>query len=181
MSRFFGATRQIGYVVRDIKRAMALWSGTLGVGPFYLLRNVEFQNYRYRGRPSRAPIIDVAFGNSGDVQIELIQQRNDAPSAYREFLSAGREGMQHISSWFSDHGEYDRAHAALVSQGLQIVHESLGTESSGRFAYFETGAPEGHLVEVSETLLPGIREIVELAASEAIGWTGEDPVRVVGG
>ena len=28
MSRFFGATRQIGYVVRDIERAMRFWSGT---------------------------------------------------------------------------------------------------------------------------------------------------------
>ena len=114
------------------------------------------------------------------MQIELIQQTNDAPSAYREFLSAGREGMQHVSSWFSDHAEYDRARAALLERGLQIVHESLGDEDSGRFAYFETGVPEGHLIEVSETLLPGIREVVELAASEARDWNGDNPIREVG-
>ena len=122
VSRFFGATRQIGYVVRDIQRAMEFWSGTLGVGPFYVIRGIEFRNYRYRGHPSRPPVIDVAFGNSGDVQIELIQQTNDAPSAYREFLSAGREGMQHVSSWFSDHAEYDRARAALPT----IMEQSDG-------------------------------------------------------
>jgi len=31
-------------------------------------------------------------GNSGDLQIELIQQRNDAPSMYKEFLDSGRRG-----------------------------------------------------------------------------------------
>lgn len=179
MSRFFGPARQNGYVVRDIERAMQFWSETLGVGPFYVLRNIEFRNFHYRGQPSRPPVITVAFANSGDLQIELIQQHNDAPSAYREFLSAGREGMQHISSWFSDHGEYDRARAALLDRGLSIVHESLGGEGSGRFAYFETGVPEGHLIEVSETLLPGIREIVELVASEAAGWDGENPIRTI--
>jgi hypothetical protein len=31
--------------------------------------------------------------NSGDVQLELIRQRSDVPSFYRDFLSAGHEGM----------------------------------------------------------------------------------------
>jgi len=180
MSRFFGATRQIGYVVRDIERAMRFWSGTLGVGPFYVLREIELRNFHYRGRPARAPVITVAFANSGDVQLELIQQHNDAPSAYREFLSAGREGMQHVSSWFSEPAEYDRARTALLDQGLQIVQESLGDDDgSARFAYFETGTPEGHLIEVSETLLPDIREVAEMAAAEAVNWDGSNPIRDV--
>jgi hypothetical protein len=33
--------------------------------------------------------------NSGDVQLELIRQRSDVPSFYRDFLLAGHEGMQH--------------------------------------------------------------------------------------
>jgi hypothetical protein len=31
------------------------------------------------------------MANSGDVQIALIQQRNDAPSVYKEFLDAGHD------------------------------------------------------------------------------------------
>ena len=33
------------------------------------------------------------------MQLELIQQRNDVPSLYSDFLAAGHEGMQHWSSW----------------------------------------------------------------------------------
>jgi len=179
VSHVFGATRQIGYVVRDIERAMALWTQTLGVGPFYVLREIEMTNYRYRGHLGPAPVITVAFANSGDVQIELIQQHNDVPSAYTEFLSAGREGMHHVSSWFAEPAEYDSAYQAMLGKGLRIIHESVGGDGSGRFAYFETGVPEGHVIELSETLLPGIREVVELTASEARTWTGENPVRTV--
>jgi len=34
-------------------------------------------------------IARIALANSGSLLIELIQQRNDAPSMYRNFLAAG--------------------------------------------------------------------------------------------
>ena len=49
------------------------------------------QNFRYRGEPSDL-VASIALANSGPLQIELIQQRNDAPSMYRDFLEAGHEG-----------------------------------------------------------------------------------------
>ncbi len=36
--------------------------------------------------------MSIALANSGPLQIELIEQRNDAPSMYRDFLAAGRVG-----------------------------------------------------------------------------------------
>jgi len=47
--------------------------------------------------------MSIALGNTGDLQIELIQQRNDASSMYMDFLNAGREGLQHMSYWTSDY------------------------------------------------------------------------------
>ena len=41
--------------------------------------------------------MSIALANSGDLQIELIQQVNDAPSMYKEFLDAGHEGLQHVA------------------------------------------------------------------------------------
>jgi Glyoxalase/Bleomycin resistance protein/Dioxygenase superfamily len=54
--------------------------------------------FRYKGQLYDLKV-SIALANSGDVQLELIQQRNDVPSLYSDFLAAGYEGMQHWSSW----------------------------------------------------------------------------------
>jgi len=51
-----------------------------------------------KGKPSPVDV-SIALANSGALQIELIQQRNDAPSMYRDFLNAGHEGLQHLAYW----------------------------------------------------------------------------------
>lgn len=66
-----------------------------GVGPWFYVDRVQTDYFRHRGVDSDMEM-SVAVANSGDIQIELIQQRNDSPSAYKEFLDAGREGC---STW----------------------------------------------------------------------------------
>src|SRR5215218_6395954 len=97
--------------------AMKSW-GQLGVGPFLVLRNFEFQNYRYRGKPAPAPIVSLAFGQSGSLQVEIIEQHNDAPSAYTEFLATGQKGCQHVAEWFDDSAQYDKRYTDLVARGF---------------------------------------------------------------
>lgn len=95
MSRLFGPIRQNGYVVRDIRAAMDHWIHVVGVGPWFFVERVKTDWFRHRGADSPMTM-SVALANSGDLQIELIQQTNDAPSLYREFLDAGHEGC---STW----------------------------------------------------------------------------------
>ena len=88
MSRFFGQVRQNGYVVNDVEAAMRYWSETLGVGPFFYAPRVPVKNFHYRGAPQ--PIeVSVALANSGPLQIELVQQRNDVPSMYKASSTPG--------------------------------------------------------------------------------------------
>ena len=101
MSRIFGSVRQNGYVVRDIRAALTHWTERLGVGPFYYIKQAPIEDFRYRGEPSDL-VVSIALAQSGPLQIELIQQRNDAPSMYRDFLAAGHEGLQHIAYWTED-------------------------------------------------------------------------------
>ena len=96
MSRLFGPIRQNGYVVRDIEAAMKHWIDVLQVGPWFYIDRVQTDWFRHRGQDSTAEL-SIALANSGDLQIELIQQRNDAPSMYKEFLDSGREGLQHVA------------------------------------------------------------------------------------
>src|SRR4051794_8516145 len=98
MSRLFGPVRQNGYVVRDIEAAMRHWIDVMRVGPFFYFPTVVVEEFKYYGEPSDVQL-SIALAQCGPLQIELIQQRNDAPSMYRDFLAAGREGLQHIAFW----------------------------------------------------------------------------------
>ena len=80
MSRIFGAVCQNGYVVRDIRAAMDHWVNVMGVGPWFYIDRVKTDWFRHRGVDSGVEM-SIALANSGDLQIELIQQRNDAPSS----------------------------------------------------------------------------------------------------
>src|SRR4051812_21682473 len=89
-----GNTVQWGYVVRDLEAAMRHWTEVLRVGPFIAIGDFGKVQARHRGEPTDVKLV-CAFSYLGDIQIELIQQLNDAPSPYMEFLAAGREGLQH--------------------------------------------------------------------------------------
>ena len=78
MSRIFGEMRQIGIVVKDIDNAMKHWVEVCGVGPWFYAEQLPLDEFRYKGRPYDLKV-SIALANSGDVQIELIQQRNDVP------------------------------------------------------------------------------------------------------
>jgi hypothetical protein len=173
MSRVFGNPSQLGYIVRDIGAAMDAWIEH-GVGPWFYFEKVEADYFRHRG--SDSPVqMSVALANSGDLQLELIQQRNDAPSLYKEFLDSGREGFQHISYWTADYQAlYDRA----LSLGYVVGHEgSIGGEH-GRFAYLENDrtCESDTLIEISDISGPKGTFFAHLREVAAV-WDGSDPIR----
>jgi len=98
MSRLFGPMRQVGIVVRDIEKVMRHWVEVCGVGPWFYTEQLPMDEFHYKDRIYDLKV-SIALANSGDVQLEVIQQRNDVPSLYRDILAAGHEGMQHWSSW----------------------------------------------------------------------------------
>jgi methylmalonyl-CoA/ethylmalonyl-CoA epimerase len=85
-----GGIRQLAMVVKDADRTMRYLAKTLGIGPFFVVREDVPDDFRYRGHAAPAPVLTLCFAQAGPVQIELIQQHNATGSAYREFLGAGR-------------------------------------------------------------------------------------------
>lgn len=82
---------QVGFVVRDLDQALALYEPMFG--PFSTM-DVGPMTYNYRGAQEECDM-RIAFGRSGDVEIELIQWlRGGCP--HKEFIDAGREGMHHL-------------------------------------------------------------------------------------
>lgn len=172
MSRIFGPVRQAGYVVRDIETALQHWTTVLGIGPFYYVEQVPLDAFTYRGEPS-AIDVSIALANSGDLQIELIQQRNDAPSMYRDFINAGHEGLQHLAYWPAS---FETALNDALATGYRIGQEgSIG--EPGRFAYLETEAHPGTVIELSDVSGPK-GAFFEHIRSKAAAWDGQHPVRV---
>jgi hypothetical protein len=171
-----GGFQQVGMIVRDLDRTMSYMVGALGVGPFFVLRETPLSNFRYGEGPGPSPIVSVGLAQAGPMQIEIIQQHNDAPSVFRDFIAAGREGCQHLALWFDDTQAYDHAYARLVIAGLRPVQES-GTLEFSRNAYFSSEVPGGLLIELSEQRRPTARALGDTVAAAAVGWTGEDPIR----
>jgi len=174
MSRIFGQIAQIGYVVTDIEASMQQWIRH-GVGPWFYIERVQTDYFRHRSVDSPVQM-SIALANSGDVQIELIQQRNDAPSMYREFLDSGRSGAQHVAYWTTDFEDlYQRALAA----GYTVGHEGQIGGERGRFAYLDTEHDQGTVIEISD--ISGAKgQMFAYIREQAAAWDGTDPIRRIG-
>jgi catechol 2,3-dioxygenase-like lactoylglutathione lyase family enzyme len=171
MSRFLGEIRQAGYVVHDIEAAMDYWSRVLGVGPWFYKERVPIVNYRYRGAHYE-PHNSVALANSGPLQLELIQIRNDVPSMYRDFLRAGRTGLQHVAYWTET---FDADYERLRGQGFEPVMSGEVGER-GRFVYFDTEFHPGSVIELSEVAGPK-GKMFRMIREASQNWDGRQPVR----
>lgn len=170
MSRIFGPVRQLGYVVHDIEKAMLHWAGALGIGPFHYFSTVTLADFRYRGAPHSLSL-SIALANDGDLQIELIQQRNDVPSAYRDHLRAFGETLHHTSAWTTD---FDGDLARILAAG----HRPLQTARIGanRLVYFESQGDYPSTTMELYDVSGGAARLNEKVRRAAIGWDGSDPV-----
>ena len=82
---------QVGFVVRSMEQALALYEPLFG--PFSTM-DPGPMSYNYRGAEEECDM-RLAFGKSGDVEIELIEWVSGG-CPHKEFLDAGGEGMHHL-------------------------------------------------------------------------------------
>lgn len=174
MSRLFGPTFQIAYVVPDLDPFLDHMTKVLGVGPFYLFPTpLEFAWMKRYDQPSEATDIltHAAISFSGETMIEVIVPGPD-PSPYRDFLDAGRSGLHHLGTYATD---YDAQMAAARATGIRVAIE--GELPFSRFAYLETDALyPGTMVEIIDAYQP-MRKMFDSIRDASRGWDGRDPVR----
>ena len=82
---------QLGFVVRDMDAALALYTPLFG--PFTMMEPGN-ESYNYRGKATDVDL-QLAFGKSGELEIELIAVKSGY-SPHQEFLDSGGEGMHHL-------------------------------------------------------------------------------------
>lgn len=147
LTEIFGPIQHIGYIVPDLDAAIAGWRESVGIGPFVAFRQMNpFISLMYRGKPSEDVVISVAFGRSGPLLIELIQQHNDTPSIYTEALESGWHGPHHYA--FST-TQYDRATKHALNIGMEAIVET-GKRGTQRMTYFSYDNIGGFIAEVIE-------------------------------
>jgi catechol 2,3-dioxygenase-like lactoylglutathione lyase family enzyme len=168
-----GRRMQLSMVVNDIDAAAHLWSDTLGVGPWILFENaMEGRRFVHRGQDSQVGM-SLAMAYGGETQFELIQQTNDEPSPYREFLDAGREGVQHIEFWPDD---YSASSAALQQGGFEEVSVIYNPDGTKNGSYFVSPSSVGVVVAIIP-MTPFRQSYMSVIEYLAATWDGTRPLR----
>lgn len=162
---------QFAWVVSDLEAAARHWHATLGVGPFLVNRNIMLTEPRHRGAPS-ATRFSTAVAQSGEVQIELIEQHDDGPSIYRDTVPAGTAGLHHVAFIAED---FDAALAHYTEQGFPVGAD--GRFGDMRYAYVDTSTALGHMVEIVEDK-PAIRAFFGAVRKAAERWD-RDPATLI--
>jgi Glyoxalase/Bleomycin resistance protein/Dioxygenase superfamily len=168
-SVFPGRIRQFGFVIPDLDAAIAQWVD-LGVAPWLVVRDMPMEGCWYRGALSE-PVISLAMSNSGDMQIELIQQHDETPSIYREFITATGGGFNQIAYWVED---VNAVRSAAISTGWSEVWRG---DDSGpvQFSYLEHPDSPVPIVELSE-LNEATLSMNDTIRDTAAAWTPGQPV-----
>ena len=174
MASSFGPIMQNGYVVSDVERAVAHWTGVVGVGPFFLFEPVRFNSCWFRGRPVDLQL-SVAIAYWGDLQIELISQHGAEPSIYSDFTRRGLSGLQHVGVMTDSVPDHL---ARLAQRGITAVQYGE-TQAGARFAYLDTDAHPGGMIELIESS-PVMTKVFDRIRAAAHDWDGTQPLRRMG-
>lgn len=167
-----GPATQLGFVVRDIEAAMRHWIDVFGVGPFIFMEHGVSQPVGityHRGEPVQVEL-KLAFAYMGDVQIELIEQTNDATSPYTDFLKAGREGLQHLGFWVHDH---DEATKRVEAAGYERDYEIRVAGQTQPIIYYKSPSLYGPMLEIVPPMWRRSRQAV---LDHIRAYKGADPI-----
>ena len=166
-----GTVLELCQVVKDIDAALDHWTNTIGAGPFFVFDVPVLPGQRYRGQPTEVSM-RVAFGFSGGLLIELLQQTNDTPSVFTEMLDARGHGYHHVMLRVP----YDEGFARLTERGHAVAF-SGAMPSGERFSLFDTRSADGSYIELME-ISPAMEQSLERMHRAHLAWDGKtDPVR----
>ena len=116
--------------------------------------------------------MSVAIAYSGDLQIELVQQHNTAPSIYQDFRAVHGQGLQHVGVLVDD------LEPALSLEGWrERVVQAGATLVGQRFAYVDVGCHPGGMIELIQATEPA-RSAFAYMKERAAGWNGDRPIRI---
>ena len=166
-----GPPVQIAYAVSDIFRGVDKWIKDFGAGPFFIAEHIPIKNVIYRGHPSELDIT-VAYGQWGEIMIELVQDNGEGPSIIRDLYPPQKSGLHHLAYFVND---MDLVSAKLVKEGYVLAMS--GQAGENRFQFFDAISEMGHFLEIYEPI-ESLKYLYERVRSASINWDGSDPLRI---
>jgi len=166
---------QTSFVVRDVYETAQAFLDVYSIGPWFIFEHYPFKDLKYRGSVATMDVT-IAVSYSGTLMIELIQQHDDAPSAYKEVVAAHGYGFHHFAIPSHD---YDKDLARYRKLGFEVVNEATapGDHGDHRAAYLDTSARLPGLTELMETV-PDLMAALKELETTAADWDGTEPIRV---
>jgi hypothetical protein len=158
------AIRQLGFVVPDVRVAAEAWTSSTGAGPFFVMSDVGFADWQFHGAAQDMKL-DIAFGQSGDVMIELIAPRGPWPNVYGEAPPQTGTNIPHHHGYLV--ADLDAAGRTL-NGARPVVTAALGTAS---LRYYDMRKTLGVFVE---TIIDNeeSRGFFALSRTAALDWDG---------
>ena len=166
-----GPPVQIAYAVSDIFRGVDKWIKDFGAGPFFIAEHIPIKNVIYRGHPSELDIT-VAYGQWGEIMIELVQDNGEGPSIIRDLYPPQKSGLHHLAYFVND---MDLVSAKLVEEGYVLAMS--GQAGENRFQFFDAISEMGHFLEIYEPI-ESLKSLYERVSSASVNWDGSYPLRM---
>jgi methylmalonyl-CoA/ethylmalonyl-CoA epimerase len=164
--KLLGAYMQIAYMTTDLHRAVRKWSFQKGVGPFVIAAHAEFESVEFDGRSTQIDV-SLAFAFSGNMQIELITQHNDAPSVFKNVDGP----TPHHLGVLTPNIKADRK--TLESAGWSLRQHSIS--NVGTEVMFFSDAIGTELIELIASN-PDMLRRHEAMRGAAAQWDGSNPL-----
>lgn len=161
----YRAVAQVAYAVEDLEGSAAAFAERHGAGPFFFRHHPPMSSVDATG--IRGSFVhSSAYGQWGEVQVELVQIHSGGPAA---------SGLHHVA-WFVP--SFDEEKLRLASLGWPAVMTAW-TSSGTPFAFCDARADLGHLVEIYEPA-PSLVALYDGVKRASLGWDGTRPVRPLG-
>jgi Glyoxalase/Bleomycin resistance protein/Dioxygenase superfamily len=169
-----GQIVQTAYVVQDIRAAIDWWLNDGKVGPWFLLDSFKGPEQRYRDGSTEADVA-IAMAFAGNMNIELIQPKDNKPSVFQEVVQRCGYGFHHVGVAVAD---VEAERAAYSKRGYHVVF-SAPVPSGGTVYLMGDGPNAPGFVE----LIPATRGMDEMFTRywrASVNWNGRDPIRPFG-
>ena len=169
-----GNVYQIAYVVSNLHESALQWAKITGAGPFSLFENFEFIEPEHNGQATELAV-SIALGFSGGLCVEIIEQHDERPSIYRDWVAAKGYGLHHVAILEPD---FPQAIAAYQEKGASCVFRA-GFGDGTRLAYLDTRDTLGCYLEIVE-FSDFVRDALGAMREAHESWDGQDPLRPFG-
>lgn len=172
-----GSVFQLGFTTKNLHETLAHFVDNLGIGPWFVAEDFAQPLMIHRGTETPDLQTAVGFGYWGDMQYEIVEQRDAGPSVFRDVYETTGYGFHHMAFFTED---YDKQRQHFVDKGAEIAFEARTVPELGgkRAFYADTRSTLGVMTEVGEYCEPVASLFVRMHEASQ-GWDGRDPYRPI--